>query len=236
MAQLFLVRHAQAAFGTDNYDRLTDLGHQQARWLGDYFQERGDRFDQVVAGSLRRHRETVEGVAAAGVPMPPTRIESALDEYDADRVIAAWQDMTGPRAPAPASPAPTSKHDAAARTQHFRRLRDALDAWSTGRLTVPDHRSFAEFTNGAQGAFERAWQDLAERDARILVVSSGGPIAALITHHLVSPPATFVALNLQIRNASVAEFRINRRGAQLVSINTVPHLDTRERRAFITWS
>ena len=31
MAELFLVRHAQAAFGTDDYDRLTELGHRQAR-------------------------------------------------------------------------------------------------------------------------------------------------------------------------------------------------------------
>ena len=31
MAQFYLVRHGQASFGTDNYDRLSELGHQQAR-------------------------------------------------------------------------------------------------------------------------------------------------------------------------------------------------------------
>ena len=48
MAELFLVRHAQAAFGTDDYDRLTELGHRQARWLGTYFRERDLHFDRVV--------------------------------------------------------------------------------------------------------------------------------------------------------------------------------------------
>jgi phosphohistidine phosphatase SixA len=66
VAELFLVRHAQASFGTDDYDRLSDLGHQQSRWLGDYFAQRGLVFDRVVTGTLRRHRETLSGLAAGG--------------------------------------------------------------------------------------------------------------------------------------------------------------------------
>ena len=34
MSELYLVRHAQASFGADNYDQLSDHGHQQSRWLG----------------------------------------------------------------------------------------------------------------------------------------------------------------------------------------------------------
>ncbi|HEX5612745.1 MAG TPA: phosphoglycerate mutase family protein, partial [Burkholderiales bacterium] len=48
MAELYLVRHAQASFGTEDYDRLSELGRRQARWLGEYFAERGMRFDRVV--------------------------------------------------------------------------------------------------------------------------------------------------------------------------------------------
>ena len=43
-----MVRHAQASFGTDDYDRLSELGHRQAGWLGEYFRYRGLTFDQVV--------------------------------------------------------------------------------------------------------------------------------------------------------------------------------------------
>src|SRR5690606_40460973 len=43
MPLILLVRHAQASFGTDDYDRLSELGRQQARWLGEYFAARGDR-------------------------------------------------------------------------------------------------------------------------------------------------------------------------------------------------
>ena len=41
MSELYLVRHAQASFGAANYDQLSDLGHQQSRWLGDHLGMRG---------------------------------------------------------------------------------------------------------------------------------------------------------------------------------------------------
>ena len=37
MGEVVLVRHGQANSGAtdeESYDRLSDLGHQQARWLG----------------------------------------------------------------------------------------------------------------------------------------------------------------------------------------------------------
>ena len=36
MGAIYLVRHGQAAFGTDDYDRLTEIGYTQARLLGGF--------------------------------------------------------------------------------------------------------------------------------------------------------------------------------------------------------
>ena len=44
MAELVLVRHGQASFGAADYDKLSDLGWRQSRWLGEYFAERGITF------------------------------------------------------------------------------------------------------------------------------------------------------------------------------------------------
>ena len=41
MAELVLIRHGQASFGADDYDKLSDMGWRQSRWLGEYFAERG---------------------------------------------------------------------------------------------------------------------------------------------------------------------------------------------------
>jgi broad specificity phosphatase PhoE len=62
MGMIYVVRHAQAAFGADDYDRLTRTGFEQARLLGAYFGLRQIRFDAVYTGSLRRHAETAQGI------------------------------------------------------------------------------------------------------------------------------------------------------------------------------
>jgi broad specificity phosphatase PhoE len=95
MAELFLVRHAQAAFGTDDYDRLTELGHRQARWLGEYFAARGMAFDRVLTGTLRRHRETLAGIATADAALPGAEEIEGLNEYRADALITAYQAARG---------------------------------------------------------------------------------------------------------------------------------------------
>jgi len=91
MSELFLVRHAQASFGTDNYDRLSDLGHRQARWLGEHFRYRELGFDQVICGSMVRHRETVAAVLQ-GMGREPGEIETdpAWNEFDFEAIVAAY--------------------------------------------------------------------------------------------------------------------------------------------------
>ena len=62
MAILFLVRHGQASFAAENYDRLSELGRQQSAWLGEYFAERGIVFARAVCGTLERQRETARAI------------------------------------------------------------------------------------------------------------------------------------------------------------------------------
>src|SRR5689334_5584389 len=69
MSELFLIRHGQASFGAADYDELSELGHRQARWLGEYFREREIVPQYVVTGTLKRHRQTLDAIAA-GLGMP----------------------------------------------------------------------------------------------------------------------------------------------------------------------
>ena len=64
MGTLYLVRHGQASFGAADYDQLSDLGRRQSERLGRYWRERGITFDAVLTGTLRRHAQTWEGIAA----------------------------------------------------------------------------------------------------------------------------------------------------------------------------
>jgi len=223
MAELYLVRHAQASFGTEDYDRLTELGHRQSRWLGEYFAERGMRFDRVVTGTLRRHRETWEGIAEGWHGAPKAEVDAGLDEYRAESLVAAYARAN--------SVGYSPGH--ADRREHFRLLRKVLYAWADGTLDAEGHLRFADFLAAARTALESARRPGA---ARVLVVSSGGPISALLGSLIDAPPRRMVDLNLQARNSGVSELRFNERALHVVSFNNVPHLDRPGRSEAITYS
>jgi broad specificity phosphatase PhoE len=61
LGSIYVVRHGQAAFGTDDYDRLTEVGFTQARLLGQYLGARRIRIDAIFTGTLRRQIETARG-------------------------------------------------------------------------------------------------------------------------------------------------------------------------------
>lgn len=223
MAELWLVRHAQASFGTDDYDRLSELGHRQSRWLGQWFADRDIVFDRVVTGSLRRHRETLAGLREGGLGAADAQAYAGLNEYEAEVLLRAH--LGGQ----PLPPAPVDGD----RRHHFRLLREALAGWAAGNLQCDAHLPFDAFARGAREALAQATQPGAKR---VLVVSSGGPISALIAGVLGAPAAAMVDLNLQMRNTGISEFAFGGKAIRCVSFNGVPHLDLPERRGFVTYS
>ena len=71
MTEITLIRHGQAQTGAKDeasYDRLSDLGHDQARWLGDYFQQT-EGFDHVVSRSLTRQVQTAQSLGLRDVAL-----------------------------------------------------------------------------------------------------------------------------------------------------------------------
>ncbi|HEY5637530.1 MAG TPA: histidine phosphatase family protein [Burkholderiales bacterium] len=221
MPEVYLVRHAQASFGSDDYDRLSELGHRQSRWLGEYFAGRGLAFDRVITGSMRRHRETLEGIAQALKDLPTAAVMPGLNEYHADALLDAHAEATG-------TPRLDRKAD---RRTHFRLLREVLHAWVDGTLAGGAHPSFTAFSAGVREGLAAACARGAER---VLVVSSGGPISTALCQVLGAEPGTMVELNLQTRNSGISELRATSRAVACMSFNTVPHLDLPERREFIT--
>jgi broad specificity phosphatase PhoE len=220
MAELVLVRHGQASFGADDYDKLSELGWQQSRWLGEYFAERGIAFDRVVRGSLRRHAETLAGIAE-GMGRPLDSAEDArLDEYDAHALLNAH--LKG-----------ESKPQGDDRREHFRILREAMYAWTDGTLAGAPHEPFAEFRGRVLAALDAA---RAGRAKRVLVVSSGGPISTVLAEVLGMPLRGVVDLNLQTRNTGITELQAGASRIHCVSFNNVPHLDRPDRAGTLTYS
>jgi broad specificity phosphatase PhoE len=227
VALLFLVRHGQASFGSADYDRLSDLGRQQARWLGEYFAARQLRFTRVVAGSLKRQRDTAAEILAAMRLELPVAEHAGLNEYHGEALYSAH---TGGRNPL--------EHQRSDYDDYWRTFRAATQSWAADTLPgVPE--SWAQFGVRTRAGIDLACEGLT-REECALVVSSGGAISRAVGDIIGSPGAVAVEFNLQFRNSGFVELIVSGQGAarrlRLVTFNAIPHLDTPERRQAVTFA
>ena len=85
-----MVRHGQASYMSEDYDRLSAIGEEQAIKLGEFWVRHEIRFDACFHGPAKRHSRTAdiaaEVVKAAGLPWPETEIIEDVDEFDAFRL------------------------------------------------------------------------------------------------------------------------------------------------------
>jgi broad specificity phosphatase PhoE len=212
MGTTYLVRHGQASFGAADYDQLSALGSEQCRRLGAYWRERGQRFDAVLCGTLRRHEQTRAAIAEGLQAELPALAWPGLNEYDSEALIRAIHPDPLPQLDGPQG-----------HKQHFRLLREALLQWMSGRITPAGMPSYADFLAGIMAALDHVHTQ--HRDTTVLVVSSGGPISNAVGHLLGARPEAVVELNLRIRNSAVTELATSTRGHHLLSFNHLPHLD-----------
>ncbi len=227
MSSVLLVRHGQASFGAADYDQLSELGQRQCHRLGQHLAERGQAFDALWMGSLRRHRQSAEAIAAGIGGLPPAEVLPALNEYDSEALIAAML-------PAEELQRLQSDRSPQAYREHFRLLRSALQRWMAGDIVPLGMPSWADFQGGIVAALERAKAQL--HGQRLLIVSSGGPIATAVASVLAAPASTMIELNLRIRNSSVTEFTFTPKRHMLVSYNGIAHLDDPAHQDWVTYS
>lgn len=216
MAELLVVRHAQASFGQDNYDKLSDLGHQQSQLVGAALREAGWVPDRFVTGTLTRQHETL---ASMGFDEPP-ETHAGLNEYD-------FHDLLGVRF---AGDVPDLvRHD---RKTHFRTLRDTILQWQSGGL-VGARESWNDFASRVAAGRDFA-TDTAAR--RVLMISSGGPIGQLVASAMNAPAEQMMALNLQVKNTSMTRFFFSSSAFILHEFNSTPHFAPEDRAQFLTFS
>jgi broad specificity phosphatase PhoE len=221
MGVLILVRHGQASFGADDYDVLSETGWEQSRLLGRYLAERDVTPDVVLHGDLRRHRETADGLRAGSGWTPPVEVDHGWDEFDHLGVVAAYLRATG-------ADLPTDEWE---RREFQRVFERATRRWTAGEHDADYPEPFSAFRGRVGDALTRAC-GRAGSGATVVVVSSGGPIAAACGS-LVAPadadPAMLWGLwgrfNTVIVNTSVTRVVVGSTGARLLTFNEHAHLE-----------
>ncbi|MDT8427673.1 MAG: histidine phosphatase family protein [Pseudomonadales bacterium] len=217
MSELFLVRHAQASFGNEDYDQLSALGRQQSSWLGEYFKAHDIQFDRVFSGTLRRQQHTASTLLeAAGQPLQPV-LAPELNEFDFHLLGKIYCAHAGVPPPSPAAgPRP-----------FFQLLRLAILAWSEDKLRHSEQdaafETWADFRARAQAAL--ATFSAAGRQERLLAVSSGGLIAMILMQALQCSVEAMINLNMQINNTGITHLYLSGDKVILSRFNNIPHLD-----------
>lgn len=209
MSLITLIRHGQAnnsATDEAGYDRLSELGRQQIRWLGAHMRANGETFERIMAGSLTRHLESAEEWGAADVEVDPRLNE--VPYFALSERMHAQFGIAFPRT-----------HDA-----FIDHLPLTFSAWQEGKIEdAPE--TFHHFQTRVGAALD----DIAEAGRKTIVFTSGGLIGMATRVAMGLELGAFTRTILPIMNSSVHRFDNHPAGLSLTQFNAVAHLEHPDR-------
>ncbi|MDU9006800.1 histidine phosphatase family protein [Sedimentitalea todarodis] len=209
MSHITLIRHGQAntsARDETEYDRLSELGHQQAAWLGDHLRATGSHHPRVFCGTLRRQIDTADSMAVGDAVQ-----DDRLNELQYFTLAQLLDEQHG-------IPIPQEREG------FITHLPRVFEAWQNDELEgAPE--SFSAFETRVNDALN----EIATGSGPALVVTSGGLIAIAMRRFMGLNMSATARVALAIMNTSM--HRLFPIGDHLspVLFNAVPHLDTPER-------
>ena len=235
MSELILVRHGQASFGAESYDKLSDKGVEQVKILSQHWQALGERFDHIYSGTLLRQRETAQELLPLVEGEPTASVQlTGFNEYNGVPLIRG----------------------------HLRDMREAGDLSGPAQWPIQDERLFQKIFEKATARwivddldprddivdFER-WSDFKARvyaaldevmarhgsGSRVIVSTSGGVIAMALQRVLNFPDDQVIATNWMVRNSAVSRIIYGRGKLSLTQFNNLAHLETPEKQQLITF-
>ena len=231
MSRLFVVRHGQASFMEQNYDKLSAVGETQARLLGDYWARRRVLFDRVYSGPRVRQIETARIVGEAYVkldlPWPETVVLDEFDEYHGESVMDAVLPQLVETNPMIRELHDAFKNSRSLREQHktFQRLFEVIiGKWAAQEIVVDNIESWQEFSARVYGGLSK----IAAADGKgqqVAVFSSGGPIGVTVQRALELAPQMSLKIAWMARNCSFTDLLFSGDRFTLSSFNAFPHLD-----------
>ncbi len=231
MSTLTVIRHGQASFLAENYDKLSAMGERQARLLGEYWVARGARFDAVTYGPCERQIRTGEIVAdafrEAGAPWPEPVIDPDFDEFPAEAVVRRFLPELCARYPDLAATVARfqAEGDRGVKRRLFDRvLREVSQRWLSGEASAPDIPTWQDFCHRIAAAVDRA-KERCPKSSHAAVFTSGGPTAATARLALSLGYESTLELTWSPKNASFSEFLFTADRFSLHTFNATPHLD-----------
>lgn len=221
MGRLYLVRHGQASLLDDDYDRLSPLGERQSRRVGEWLAPRVARPAVAVSGLLRRQAGTLRAcMDAARWDGAEAQTDPGFDEY-------SHHDLFAQAYPQLADPAAMGAHlraSAQPRREFQSLFEQAFARWLDGKGRAGGGLTWRAFRERCMASLQRVAERCGPGQCA-LVVTSGGPIAAICQQLLGLPDTQVPLLHTPLFNASVTTLLTRPGEISLSSFNGVAHLE-----------
>ena len=231
MALIYFFRHGQA--GTrDDYDRLSDLGREQAGLLGKWISREGLTFERALCGGLRRQRETAEIALGS---LAQVEFDVRWSEFDLDSVYSEI--------------APQMAAEDAGFKAHWEELERTIASGDAGihrRWTKPDSAVVEAWIRGRYEIRAESWKAFvarvvaagevfrhAEDDAKIAIFTSATPTSIWVSEVLggLGPDRVMRFAGASL-NTSMSVLNGRDGDLNLFAFNAVPHLGEPRLRTF----
>ena len=223
MSELIFVRHGQASFGAESYDKLSEIGARQVQILAEHWHSNQEQFDHIYSGELMRQQETANLLLPL-VGNPPSRpatqqsssqqsssrrppgqqpsgqqpvLHSGFNEYNGTPLIDIYlRDHAHSVGIGAGLSGPIRER------KLFQQVFEAATAkWLTDELRPGESDLEFETWGAFQARVRAAVDELMERhskSSRVLVSTSGGVIALVLQYVLQLPDPQTIAINWTI--------------------------------------
>jgi broad specificity phosphatase PhoE len=231
MGLLYLVRHAQASFLSENYDKLSPLGEAQSRRLGEFWVQQKLKFDRVATGPCVRQKDTVRLIAEAyrqaGLTFPEPQIMPEFDEYQAEDVLKRTLPalLETDEGIIKFHAAFRSSPDQSTQRATFQKLFETvIGKWVNTELAPRGVETWQEFCARVNSGLTK-FLTSAQRGEQVAIFSSGGPIAVAMQRALNLSPTTTLGVSWMSQNSSWSEFLYGADRFTLSTFNSHAHID-----------
>ncbi|MGD2272969.1 MAG: histidine phosphatase family protein [Desulfobacterales bacterium] len=235
MSELLMIRHGQASFGDDNYDRLSPIGIQQSKVVARHLTALGKSFDAVYCGTMERQIKTAQELYKHGEDMKANLPEllqlTSFDEYDS---LTVWEALI----PQMIEEDPSTKEDLKqiyTDKKSFQKLFEkVMYRWISGSFNRPRVPAWSDFKKRVgQGIKEIMHHHGAKK--HLIIFTSGGPISVAIQLALGITDQKTMDMSWQIMNASITRFKYNALGIALAGFNDIAHLELEQDKKLLTY-
>lgn len=180
MSTIYLVRHGQASFGAQDYDKLSDLGCRQASVAGEYFRDCGIHFDAVYSGDLSRQRETARLAIASQPAEVPHHIDPRFNEIQNEEQLKCLMPQVIQQNPA----VKTLVDKGLSSSKDYQKAIEAVfNYWVSPACNDSRIQSWADFSGNARQAVTDVMQEHGGGKT-IGIFTSGGTLATVVAQVL----------------------------------------------------